>query len=111
MYTGYTKIGKVIIGNNVFIGAGSIVLPNVTIGDDVIIGAGSIVSKDIPNNSVAVGNPIRIIGKTTDYIEKNKLLMEKTTLYDESYTIKGNITYNKKQEMKESLKNNIAYVR
>ncbi|WP_253200562.1 DapH/DapD/GlmU-related protein [Clostridium sp. CF012] len=47
MYLDVTKIGLVDIGNNVFIGAGSIILPNVKIGNNVIIGAGSIVTKDI----------------------------------------------------------------
>lgn len=50
---GYTKIGRVRIGNNVFIGAGSIVLPNVQIGDNSIVGAGSIVTKDISPNVVS----------------------------------------------------------
>lgn len=49
------------IGKNCFIGVGSFILPGVKIGDEVIIGAGSIVTKDIPSNSVAVGNPARII--------------------------------------------------
>lgn len=49
------------IGKNCFIGVGSFILPGVKIGDEVIIGAGSMVTKDIPSNSVAVGNPARII--------------------------------------------------
>lgn len=49
------------IGNNVWIGANSVVLPGVNIGDNSIIGAGSIVTKDIPPNVVAVGNPCRIM--------------------------------------------------
>jgi len=49
------------IGNNVWIGAGTIVLPGVTIGDNTVIGAGSVVTKDIPANVVAVGNPCRIL--------------------------------------------------
>ena len=49
------------IGNNVWIGAGSIVLPGVTIGDNTVIGAGSVVTKDIPANVVAVGNPCKIL--------------------------------------------------
>lgn len=53
-HIGYTVIGKVNIGNNVFIGAGSIILPNTIIGDNVILGAGSVVKHNIPNNSVAV---------------------------------------------------------
>lgn len=49
----YTKIGLVNIGNKTFIGAGSIVLPNVSIGNNCIIGAGSVVTKNIADNSVA----------------------------------------------------------
>ena len=49
------------IGRNCWIGAGAIILPGVTIGDNVVIGAGSIVTKDIPDNSVAVGNPCRVV--------------------------------------------------
>lgn len=49
------------IGNNVWIGAGSIILPGVKIGDNSVIGAGSIVTKDIPANVVAVRNPCRVL--------------------------------------------------
>ena len=49
------------IGNNVWIGAGAIILPGVSIGDNSVIGAGSVVTKDIPADCVAVGNPCRVI--------------------------------------------------
>ena len=49
------------VGNNVWFGAGAIILPGVTIGDNTVIGAGSVVTKDIPANVVAVGNPCRIM--------------------------------------------------
>lgn len=49
------------IGRNSFIGVGSTILPGVRIGDEVIIGASSVVTKDIPSNSVAVGNPARVV--------------------------------------------------
>ena len=49
------------IGDNVWIGANSVVLPGVTIGENSVIGAGSIVTKDIPANVVAVGNPCRVL--------------------------------------------------
>jgi len=49
------------VGNNVWIGAHVSVLPGVTIGDNCVIGAGSVVTKDIPANSLAVGNPCRVI--------------------------------------------------
>ena len=49
------------IGRNVWIGAGAVILPGITIGDNSVIGAGSIVTKDIPANSVAYGNPCRVV--------------------------------------------------
>ena len=73
---GVTKVGKVTIGNNVFVGARTVILPNVTIGDNVVIGAGSIVSKNIESNSVVVGNPARKISTLDEYIEKNKCIYE-----------------------------------
>ncbi len=51
----------VVIGDNVWIGGSVTILPGVTIGDNVTIGAGSVVTHDIPSNSVAVGNPCKVI--------------------------------------------------
>lgn len=56
-----TQTAPVIIGNNVWIGGGAIIMPGVTIGDNVVIGAGSVVTKDIPSNKIAYGNPCRIV--------------------------------------------------
>jgi acetyltransferase-like isoleucine patch superfamily enzyme len=50
------------IGDNVFIGARTIVLKGVTIGDNTVIGAGSVVTKNLPANVVAAGNPARVLG-------------------------------------------------
>lgn len=54
---------KIIIGNNVQIGAGAIILPGIVIGNNVIVGAGSIVTKDIDSDSVVAGNPAKLIRK------------------------------------------------
>ena len=54
----------VTIGDNCWIGGHATILPGVTIGDNVTIGAGSVVVKDIPSNSIAVGNPAKVIKKT-----------------------------------------------
>ena len=54
------------VGNNVWFGAGVQVMPGVTIGDNVVIGGGSVVVKDIPSDSVAVGNPCRVIRAITE---------------------------------------------
>lgn len=60
------KIAPVVIGNNVWIGEGCIIMPGVTIGDGAIIGANSTVTKNIPENSLAVGQPAKVI-KRFDY--------------------------------------------
>lgn len=52
---------KVSIGDNVWVGGGSVICPGVTIGDNSVIGAGSVVTRDIPPNVVAVGNPARVL--------------------------------------------------
>jgi len=49
----------IVIGDNVWLGGGAIVLPGVTIGDNSVIGAGAVVTRDVPANVVAVGNPAR----------------------------------------------------
>ena len=56
----------IIIGSNVWIGAHVAVLPGVTIGDNVVIGAGSVVNKDIPSGVIAAGNPCKVIRKITE---------------------------------------------
>ena len=56
-----TQTAPVIIGNNVWIGGGAIIMPGVTIGNNVVIGAGSVVTKNIPDNVIAYGNPCRVI--------------------------------------------------
>lgn len=60
------------IGNNVFIGIGSIIMPGVSIGDNCVIGSGSVVTKDIPSNTVAAGNPSHVICELDDFYKKRK---------------------------------------
>ena len=64
------KIGRIDIGNNVFIGSNVTILYNVKIGNNVVIGAGSVVNRDIPDNSVAVGVPAKVIGSFDDFVAK-----------------------------------------
>lgn len=82
---GCVKLGRVKICDNVFIGAGAIVLPGVKIGSNSIIGAGSVVTHDIPENSVAVGNPALVIENLDDYVKKQKQRMKNKPYYTKEY--------------------------
>ncbi|MBE6883350.1 MAG: sugar O-acetyltransferase [Ruminococcaceae bacterium] len=62
----YEYAKPITIGDNVWIGGGSIIMPGVTIGSNVVIGGGSIVCHDIPDNVLACGNPCRIIREITN---------------------------------------------
>ena len=64
---GYQYNAPVRIGQNCWIGAGSVIVPGITIGDNVVVGAGSVVTKNLPDNVVAVGNPCRILREVNDH--------------------------------------------
>ncbi len=63
--------GRVIIGNNVYIGNNALIMPGVTVEDNVLIAAGSVVCRSIPSGSVVGGNPARFICTVDDYVKKN----------------------------------------
>ena len=65
------RLGSITIGNNVHIGNNAVIMPNVTIGNNVIIGVGAIVTKNIPDNSIAVGIPARVIESIDEYCVKH----------------------------------------
>ena len=64
--SGYEYGIGITIGDNVWIGGNSCIMPGVTIGNNVVIGGGSVVTKDIPDNVLAVGNPCRVIREITE---------------------------------------------
>jgi acetyltransferase-like isoleucine patch superfamily enzyme len=73
VHTGKYRVGPVTIGDNVFLGANAVVLPNVCIGDNVIIGAGAVVTKSVESGLVVAGNPAREICTVEEYIDKCEL--------------------------------------
>lgn len=103
---GYTKVGRVTIGDDVFIGIGAIILPNVTIGNRVIVGAGCVVSRSIPSNSVVVGNPARVVCTYDEYIERHREQMKTNPVYDTYWVVK---TDEEKQRMKQELTDKMGY--
>ncbi|MBQ9120864.1 MAG: sugar O-acetyltransferase [Clostridia bacterium] len=64
---GYQYNAAVHIGKNCWIGAGVVIVPGVTIGDNVVVGAGSIVTKDLPDNVIAVGNPCKVLREVNEH--------------------------------------------
>jgi len=109
-YLGYTKIGRVRIGDDVFVGAGTIILPGVTIGDRVIIGANSTVTHDIPSGVVVVGNPTRVLCTTEEYIAKEREKMKHSPVYGEEYTLRRKITKKMRDKQKKELSTTGGYV-
>ncbi len=108
---GYTKIGQVHIGDNVFIGAGSIILPGVSIGDNSIIAAGSVVTHSIDANSVIGGNPAHYICNINDYRKKHKKRMDSSKQFSEEYTMRHKLSDDKKEEMIKATNDSIAYIK
>lgn len=78
--TGLEYAFSVIIENNVWIGGNVVINPNITIGENTIIGSGSVVTKDIPANSIAVGNPCKVIRNITN--EDRKYYYQQRELAD-----------------------------
>lgn len=83
--------GSVTIGNNIYFGADCTVLKGVSIGDNCIIGTGSVITKSIPKNSVAVGNPCKVICSIDEYYQKRlkKAPIEAVELVNTFYKKKG----------------------
>lgn len=106
-FLGYSKIGRVTIGDNVFVGANTTILPGVQIGNNVIIGAGSVVTRSIPDNMVAAGNPAKIICSLEDYKTKWKT---DGHVFDRSYRFSKNLTAEKIQEMWEATGEGIYFI-
>jgi maltose O-acetyltransferase len=98
-FIGYGNVANVKIGDDVTISTRAVILPGVTIGNRVMIGAGAVVTKDIPENSIAVGNPAKVIGTFDAYIEKHIKALATKPKFDESYLIENNLSIIQKQEM------------
>ncbi|MDY4220117.1 MAG: DapH/DapD/GlmU-related protein [Candidatus Faecousia sp.] len=109
-FLNYTKIGRVTIGDNVFIGAESVVLPGVTIGNNVVVGANSTVTHDVPDNSVVAGSPARVISTLDQYLKKERSRMNHAPCYGEEFTLRKNVSMEKRMKQKQDLKGTIGYI-
>lgn len=107
-----TKLGKVTIGNNVFIGTGTTILCGVTVGDHVVIGAGSVVTHDLPANGVYAGVPAKKVCSIEQYREKYQNLRAQRPDFSliRPWNQWTNATEAEKQQMLDGLSNGVGFI-
>jgi maltose O-acetyltransferase len=106
---GYTKIGRIQIKENCFIGDSSLILPGVTIGPNSIVGAGSVVTRDVPAGMIVAGNPTRVISSVEEYIKKIKEIREGKRVFNEEYFI-DKLDETKRKEIIQSIGESIGFI-
>lgn len=107
---GATRVGVIEIGDRTFIGAYTIVMPNVRIGKDVVVGSGSVVTRDVPDGTVVAGNPARKICTTAELYDKVKSKLTQVPCFGEEYRLKRGSTLAMRQAMREKMPNGEAYI-
>lgn len=106
----YTKIAKVTIHDNCFIGAKAVILPGVSIGPNAIVSAGSVVTKDVPPNSDSAGNPAKVIKPFKDFLAKHENQFNaKNFLWLEDYLADNSLFNNELYVVKKKDKDFIKY--
>ncbi|MGS2779040.1 acyltransferase [Robertmurraya sp. GLU-23] len=110
-YLDYTKIAKLKIEDNVFIGARALIMPGVSIGKNSIVAAGSVVTRSVPENSVVGGNPAKLLAKTEEYIDRHRENMKLSKTYNYEWTVGGNITPSMCKQMTLELEDTVGYVK
>ncbi len=109
-YIDASRVGRVTIHDSCHFGMRAIILPGVEIGPNTIIGSGAVVNKNIPANSVAVGNPVKVLCTLDEYLEKQKEMMEKAPKFPyKKYSIQY-MTPERRQEMLDKLAHTIGFV-
>ena len=104
-FIGFTKCGCVSIGDHVFVGAGSYILPGVKIGDNVVIGANSTVTHNVPSNSVYAGSPAKFIMSIEEFKLKNKEKCGLLPFFEKKYSLSHKVPYYLRIKQKEILQN------
>ena len=107
-----TKLGRVRIGNNVFIGTGTIILCNTRIGDNVVVGAGSVVTRDLPSGGVYAGSPARRVCSIEEYREKFRAQLDSRPRFTQIHGWDGwgESTPEEREAMRDALDDGFGFV-
>jgi maltose O-acetyltransferase len=106
-----TRIARVRIGERVFVGANSIILPGVDIGDEAIVGAGSVVRQSVPAQAVVAGNPARQLSSLEDYAERHTARLGADPVWPrDGWTSDTGITPERVQEVRAALAAGEGYI-
>lgn len=109
-YLDASVLGKVTIHESCHFGANTIILPGVEIGPRAIVGSGSVVIKDIPPNSVAAGNPAKVLCTMDEYLEKHRQKMKTAPLFEFKEYGENYLTPERLNDMLERLDKSIGYM-
>jgi maltose O-acetyltransferase len=109
-YLDATKIGKVHIHESCHFGVCAVILPGVSIGPRSVVGANSVVVNDIPPETVAAGNPAKVICSLDEYLEKHRQALKTMPKFQfKEYDI-NYLTLEKRREMQDALKDTPGYI-
>ncbi len=109
MALGYSKIGKIEIQKNCFVGDSAIILPGVTIGANSIIGAGSVVTKDVPSGMVVAGAPAKVISSVEEYTQKIESKSSGRKIFGTEYYI-TRLDDKKRKEILKEVQKEIGFI-
>lgn len=110
-FLGHTYIAKVVLEDDVFIGACAIIMPNVVIGKGSIVGSGSVVTRDVEPYTVVAGNPAKFICSVDDYKKKHQERFEKAPTFGEEYTHRQGVTLEMIKGMNKKMKDGYGYIK
>ena len=109
-YINATKVGKVTIHESCHFGSRTVILPGVEVGPRSVVGSNSVVASDIPPNSVAAGNPAKVICTMDEYLARHRKAMEKAPLFPYNQYDHRYLTPERLQEMVERLEECPGYI-
>ena len=108
-YLNYTKIARIEIRKNCFLGDSTIVLPGITIGPNSIIGAGSVVTKNVAPNTVVAGNPAKKVCSLEEYLNKIRIISIGKKIFNEDFII-NNLDEKKRVELINAVNDDIGFI-